>query len=238
MNGRLTSFYRRLRVGLLLLCLTGPAGLTASAVMIFSSGTLNLDIPDDATLVSNSLTVSGAPSLTNGVSVGVQLNITGGYNGDLYAYLVYDDVTVVLLNRIGLTEAHPYGAAGEGMNVTLVDGSPDIHQAGDTVLTGVWSPDGRLISPLSSGAEFDAAPRDYQLSQLAGYNPNGVWELFLADMESGAQSRLVNWSLLIGNPPIVAVPEPGILQLFVCGALIVVYVYWRKRRRSQATPAS
>src|SRR6266508_6930849 len=37
------------------------------------------------------------------VSVSVSLNVTGGYNGDLYAYLSYNGALIPLLNRVGVT---------------------------------------------------------------------------------------------------------------------------------------
>jgi hypothetical protein len=125
---------------------------------LHTSGTLDGLIPQDGvSWYSSSITVSGeASSLTD---VNVFLNLTGGYNGDLYGYLVYDSTTAVLLKRIGLTALNPFGSAGAGMSVTLSDGATDIHTADDAVLSGMWAPDGRAISPLSSGAVFDSASR-------------------------------------------------------------------------------
>jgi len=195
--------------------------VSASAGMIsYSSGTLNASIPDTPSLYSSSITVSGNPNLIDSLSV--TLNFSGGYNADLYGYLVYNDQTVVLLNRIGITGSNPYGAAGAGMNITLSDGSPDIHSAGlnSGILSGSWAPDGRVISPLSSGVQFDSAPRQNGGNPLATFNnlnPNGTWTLYFSDLSSGQQGALASWGLnLSGTTP---VPEPITWALVIFGGV-------------------
>ncbi len=49
----------------------------------------------------------------------MNLNISGGYNGDLYAYLSYGGALVPLLNRVGVGSGDAFGYATAGMNVTL-----------------------------------------------------------------------------------------------------------------------
>ncbi len=194
---------------------------------LHTSGELTALIPQDGvTWYSSSITVSGeASSLTD---VNVLLNLTGGYNGDLYGYLVYDGTTAVLLNRIGLTTLNPFGSAGAGMNVTLSDGATDIHTAGDAVLTGMWAPDGRAISPLSSGAAFDSALRQNGGNPLGlydGKNPNGTWTLYFMDVVGGVeQSTLDSWSL-----DITAVPEPAHVALGIFGGVLALGGLVRRR---------
>jgi hypothetical protein len=74
-------------------------------------------------------TLSGIPNLTT-LDVTVTLTLSGGYNGDLYAYLTHGDGFVVLLNRVGLTAGQPYGYADAGFtSLTLSDaGSGNIHR--------------------------------------------------------------------------------------------------------------
>src|SRR5689334_7975072 len=84
--------------------------------------------------------------------VNVTLNISGGYNGDLYVFLRYTpvgggDTLAVLLNRIGRTSGNLFGSSGAGMSVTLSDGISDIHLAGNGVLSGTYSPDARTADP-------------------------------------------------------------------------------------------
>ncbi len=102
-------------------------GLAASCgATVFPSGTLDATIPsDDYNGLAETITVSGMDSLLTGVSV--TLDVSGGYNGDLYAYLTYDGQTITLLNRVGQgTGSNPtytYGYADAGLNVTLADGA-------------------------------------------------------------------------------------------------------------------
>ena len=74
-------------------------------------------IPDnDASGVAFSFNLSpGEPLAITDVTV--DLNIAGGWNGDLYAYLSHGSGFSVLLNRIGSTAANPGGSGVSGMNV-------------------------------------------------------------------------------------------------------------------------
>lgn len=205
--------------------------LPASATLYtYSSGTLNYNLPDDGQLYSKTIDVTHPDSSITDVNV--LLNFSGGYNADLYGYLLYDNKTVVLLNRIGITDSNPFGNSGAGMDVTLSDGGAngDIHLASSGVLNGTYEADGRAISPLSTGLQFDEASRQ-TLSYFNGSNPNGTWTLFLADMSGGEQSQLVSWSLVID-----AVPEPITWALVIFGALAVFwkFVLPRLRRKLSA----
>jgi hypothetical protein len=62
------------------------------------------------------------------------------------------------------------------------------------------------------------------LSSFDGTDPNGQWELFLADVSPGSQSTLVEWSL-----DITTVPEPSILALTGLG-LAGVFRMIRRRK--------
>src|ERR1035438_7189056 len=99
----------------LMLALTAQAGISYST---FANSGL---IPDGSPVGSSgTATASGyLPSISD---ISVNLNISGGYNGDLYAYLSYGGVLVPLLNRVGVTgtgggDAFGYGETG--FNVTL-----------------------------------------------------------------------------------------------------------------------
>jgi subtilisin-like proprotein convertase family protein len=172
------------------------------------------------------------PGLISSVTVG--LDISGGYNGDLYAYLVGPNGGfAVLLNRVGVSNAPSmYGYGDAGMNVTLSDSAPNgsIHfyqnvlNPGGGQLTGLWQPDGENIFPLSPPATFLTAGQTAMLSSFDGTDPNGQWELFLADVSPGSQSTLVEWSL-----DITTVPEPSILALTGLG-LAGVFRMIRRRK--------
>jgi subtilisin-like proprotein convertase family protein len=129
-------------------------------------------------------------------SIEVSLDITGGFNGDLYAYLAYGNGFAVLLNRVGRTGSDYFGYGDAGFSITLSDSATtDIHLYGGnsgSQLAGIWQPDGRDMDPqLVTDADLRAA----MLGSFSGMNPNGTWTLFVADMASGYTSTLDNWSL-------------------------------------------
>jgi len=133
-------------------------------------------------------TVSAAPAGTIS-SLEVSLDIAGGWNGDLYAYLVNGSGFTVLLNNIG---TGTYGNAGSGFNVTFSDagasGLGTYMANGSGLVTGSWQAD---------GAGFGS---------FVGLNPNSTWTLFVADTSGGGVSTVENWGL---SMDIVAVPEPA-----------------------------
>ena len=143
--------------------------------------------------VSSTLLVSGADTSLTGLSV--TLNISGGYNGDLYGYLLAPNGTLMmLLNRVGtgtggaIQSAFGYSTGGFN-NVTLDDAATggSIHnvQNPGSMPTVSYTPDGG------------------SLASFNGANPNGTWTLFFADASAGNTSTLNGWSLNI-----TAVPEP------------------------------
>lgn len=155
--------------------------------------------------------VSGIPSGSVVLGLTVGLNISGGYNGDLYAYLIAPNGTlVVLMNQPG----DPFGAGGAGMNITLQNGATDHgsiqNETSDSILSGTYNAAGNL-------ANFN------------GSVANGTWTLFFADMvpSDEGMSTLNSWSL-----GITAVPEPVTCALAVFGSLIVVHLIFRRYRAS------
>ncbi len=137
-----------------------------------------------------------------GVTVGnltVTLDVSGGYNGYLYAYLVAPNGTLVsLLNRPGATGGNPFGYSGSGLNVTLSDaatgGVNTTPETSGVVVTGTYQAAGAL-----SGFNGSAA--------------DGTWTLFFADLgQGGGQAELTGWSL-----DVTAVPEPVNMALTVFG---------------------
>ena len=168
----------------------------------------------------------------------MKLDLTGGFNGDLYAYLSHDGILVPLLNRVGVTATAPasdFGYSDSGFAVTFSQSAGhDVHfydQFSPTItggqLTGSWQPDGRTISPLSAAASFDSASQ-ISLDAFNGHDPNGSWTLFIADVSAGGgQSQLTSWEL-----DITAVPEPGEWAL-VMGLVSLGVWAGRKRLRSK-----
>lgn len=202
----------------------------------FSSGFANGGKVPEGSLSgwSKSETLSG--ELGPITSVTVNLDITGGYNGSLYAYLTYDGVLVNLLNRVGVGSAthgsSPFGYGNSGFDITFSSAAaanvhfyqtvPGYNINGNGQLTGTWQPDGSAISPLSAPSKFDSSPGAQNLNSFAGLDPNGTWTLYLADVVSGGgQSQIDNFALDITTAPVL-VPEPGglLAGLFLLGTLL------------------
>lgn len=178
----------------------------------------NFSLNDAATVIQN---------------VAVTLNLSGGYNGDLYAYLTHGSGFSVLLNRVGVSAANPDGYGDSGFSASF-SGSAlnDVHNyqsisPGSVVggqLTGTWAADGRNIDPASAGTTFDTAPRSALLDSFNGIDPNGGWTLFIADRSSGLTSTLTGYSVAV-----TAVPEPAETAL-VMGAILGLAAIVLKRR--------
>lgn len=175
-------------------------------------------------------------TVTNPVSVisdlRVTLNISGGYNGDLYAYLVHGSGFAVLLNRVGRTSGNLFGYGDAGLNLTLSDSAAgDIHLYGGnggSPLTGVWQPDGRNVAPTTV---LDTNTRNALLGSFTGLSANGLWTLFVADFAVGDQSTLQSWGLQITTIPEPAIGALGILAGAIIGLRILLFPSRRRPRK-------
>jgi len=200
-----------MKKSVLLATLTASAFLSAQASLysvgnVNGSGTaLNQTIYDASPSgITSTLLVSGADTSLTGVNV--TLNVSGGYNGDLYAYLIAPNGTLeVLLNRVGtsvtstgnpIQDAFGYSTAGFN-NITLSD-------------TGTGGNIHSVANPLSG---ISYTPDGGSMASFNGSNPNGTWTLFFADESAGNTSTLNGWSL-----DITAVPEPVNVALAFFGA--------------------
>jgi len=179
--------------GLMMLKFSSPAG---AAVALDADWTMNAAIPEGNPVgITASQTFAGLDQSPI-TDVAVDLNISGGYNGGLYGYLVLQDAggntaTEILLNLVGTTPSNPFGSAGSGFAVTLSDnGAASIHNAPGNP-TGIWRPD--------SASSLDGT--------FGGMTANGTWTLFLADeFAGGGTSTLTSWGLDIS---VASVPEPS-----------------------------
>jgi autotransporter-associated beta strand protein len=127
----------------------------------------------------------------------VRLNLSGGWNGDLYGSLVHDSGFTVLLNRPGNTLLNPAGSGSSGMNITFSDSAAtDIHTGipNSGSVTGTWQPDARTADPL---AVTNTSPRSAFLSSFNEAPVQGNWTLFLADNAAADTSTLNGWGLTI-----------------------------------------
>lgn len=157
-------------------------------------------------------------------SVTIALSLSGGYNGDLYCYVLHDGALAVLLNRPGRTAIDPFGYGDPGMNVTFSEVAPaDIHLYGGNngaPLTGLWKPDGRSVNPV---AVIDTDPSTATLSQFNGVNPQGDWSLFVADVSSGEQTTVASWSLHLETSPEGAPDAGSTAGLLALGAAALYF---------------
>ena len=197
--------------------------------------TANQGIPDGGaalTTLSRSITVSGVSGNVLS-SISVTLNVSGGFNGDLYGYLRGPNGGIaILLNRVGQSGSNPGGYGDTGFAITLSDlASHDVHAYQDYSpsytsgqLTGSWQSDGRNTDPAT--VSFGDS-RTAGLNSFLGSDPNGTWTLVFSDwVTSGDPSTLASWSLNL-----TVIPEPTNIALEVLAVLAGGYrlIAWRRK---------
>ena len=201
----------------------------ASIMENYSFGGLALGIPDgNPSGLADTHSVSGS-QITQIESVTVTIDLSGSFNGDIYAYLTNGSDISILLNRAGSASGNSFGYDHDGFNITFDDlAATNVHSYGSEVtpaigspLTGSWQPDGRLSDP---NLVLDTDTPTASLSSFVGGDLNGGWTLFVADLSSGDNHVLESWSLQV-----VGVPEPSsvLLGLMGVGSLVL-----RRRRRA------
>jgi subtilisin-like proprotein convertase family protein len=211
------------------------AGARAQTVTNSYYQAVNAVIPDDnPNGIASSIAVSGVNGAISGISV--TLDITNGYNGDLYGFLVNSNggAFSVLLNRAGVQSGNAFGYSDSGFHVTFTDTAMNnvhFYQSGgftldaSGALTGIWGADGRNIDPAANPATLGGTSPTATLSQFVGTNPNGEWTLFLEDSSGGYQSTLQDWQLQIQS-----VPEPTSGRLVVLSAALAAIFFWRRNK--------
>jgi subtilisin-like proprotein convertase family protein len=209
------------------------AGLLGNPTLNYSQD-VGLPIPDNSPIgLARSMVLPSSPFAIRDVTL--TLDITGGSNGDLYAYVVHDTGFAVLLNRPGRTASNPTGYLDPGMTVSFSDSAVlgDIHRYRETLggapsggrLTGAWQPDGRDVDP---GLSLDTEPRTATLQSFAGLAIGGTWTLFVADMDAGGEGTLDRWGLVITPVPELSTTATVAVALAAAWAIAT-----RRRRRAQ-----
>lgn len=212
----------------------------ANAALIINRS-VDLEIPDyDPSGIISVLNFNTGGKLVS--SIEVRLEISGGWNGDLYAYLQHSSdsssVISVLLNRPGRTEANQAGSASSGMEVVFKDEAGlDLNTAisgnyGDFV-SGEYQPDARSADP---DEVTNNSLRSLYLSGFDGIQADGDWTLFVADLGGGETSTLSSWgiSMVTSDSPIAAVPEPSDFLLGAVPTCVGGFVLLRRRRARTA----
>lgn len=198
--------------------------IASAATIITETFTVSTTVPDNDDIGLSDNRMISAPGLNEILDVDVGLVFSGGWNGDLYVYLVHGSGFSVLLNRVGRTVLDPEGSASSGITITLDDEALNEAHVSfpDTgVVTGFFQPDGRETDPWFT---LDTDPRLALLDSFDGLDPNGEWTLFVADQSAGETSVLQSWSLTI-----TAIPEPGAATIGLAGVALLLR---RQRRRT------
>lgn len=192
----------------------------ATTISYLQSWTGSVPIPDNgATGVTKTFTFT--TGMAPVYDVNLLLEVEGGWNGDLYAYLYHNGKISIILNRAGKTLANPFGAGSTGFLLGFDDqATTDVHTslAASGIATGIFQVDGRLVDPDNV---LDTDPRSNLLSIFNGENADGDWTLFIADVSSGETGTLKSVTL-----EILVVPEPS-TALFFLGSFTLML--WRKR---------
>jgi len=179
---------------------------TSDGITYTGSGSGSQIIPDN-TPVGAGYSINFAASGLNISDISITLNLTGGYNGDIYAYLSHGSQIAVLFNQIT-------GAANSsGFDITLVEGT------GNSVQTATGTAGQVLL-----GTTFTASQ---DLSVLNNSDPNGAWTLFFADLSPGDTSTLNSFNVNITTS---AVPEPVNVALGIFGGVWGVAAFRKKMK--------
>lgn len=210
---------QRVLIGILAVCTMCSAMADPMYTFNFTNAFPNTGVVPDGSVTGWSDTRSASGVLGTITDVNVWIELSGGYNGDLYGYLVHDTGFAVLLNRVGVTTSSASGYSDAGMNVMFDDSaSDDIHfyqlvsGYGTSLYDGSsWLPDGRNVDP----AQVDGTEsRTSLLDDFNGLAGDGTWTLFLADLSVGGQTTVAGWGL-----EITAIPEPSSFVIFGLGLL-------------------
>lgn len=215
---------KKLILASLLLSLTSFSSLATLYTTNWNSGFANAGAVPDNNLSGwiDSRLTDAAPAGTVQIgSVAVTLNLSGGWNGDLYAYLVNSSSGFsVLLDRVGQGESgvSAFGYGDAGMNVTLAATGTSIQQYGGNS-TFTAPPTGTWMTDNTSGS-------------LGSFTTqNGTWSLFIADLSGGGISTVQSWGLQMD---IVAVPE---VEAWVAAALAGAFgAFWLNRQMFSRKP--
>ena len=161
------------------------AGASLSRATLYSeSWSVGTAVPDGNPVgLADSHVDTLIPSMINGDSatiqdISVNLNISGGYNGDLYGYLV------------------------SGFNVTLSDsGASSIHGATGSPVTGTYTPDsGNTLDTTFGGAVANGGTWTLYLADLASGDTSTLvsWGITVSVVPEPVTWALVGFAVVLG----------------------------------------
>lgn len=192
-------------------CASLPLGIANAATVVPFSETWTgpVVVPDNAPAgVSHTFVLSTGYQYT--VLVTVELELTGGWNGDLYAYLEHNGQKAILLNRPGKTAGNYFGSGSTNLDVVFDDtAAEDVHIGlpafGDA--TGSFQPDGRNVDP---ELVVETSARTQFLAIFQNVDPDGDWTLFVSDLSAGDEASIASATLNV-----TVIPEPAVGSLML-----------------------
>ncbi|WP_309400057.1 hypothetical protein [Cerasicoccus maritimus] len=182
------------------------------------------EIPDNDPAGLSDTQFIDASDIVSIETIQIDLELSGGWLGDIYGYVQHDSGFSVLLNRVGRNEGSLLGSSASALDVTFTVDGPDIHVA-DAPYTGIYGVDGRETDP---SLVLDTDSQTAMLSSFVGLPASGNWTLFLADIGPGEITTVESWSLSI-----TGVPEPMTtvsLLGIAAGVLVLVRSVGRRKK--------
>jgi subtilisin-like proprotein convertase family protein len=206
----------------------------------FSSGTVNITIPDGPTIppvpvsypaTTSNITVSGIPAGATITGVRARFNITHAYVGDLVMALKAPNGNIFNLDAI-LNKTNNPGA--NFTNTVIGSAGTTLLSAGAAPFTGTFKADAAGATFTAFGFTFPGGPVGY-IPNVATYNalyntgtPNGVWSIGIYDVGAPDAGVLNNWSLdfdyVVGVPASPAVWSPA-AGLFTDPSALPAFAY-------------
>ncbi len=200
---------------------------------VFSSGNVNIGIPDNSLTGANStIAVTGIPAGAVINTVSVNFNVTHPYDGDLIINLKAPNSNILNL-------VDQKGRGGNNFTNTTVNNTstnPFLTGGGNAPFTGTFTPD----ADNTSGATSVGSPNVTSFSSLTG-TPNGNWILSIIDVAANDVGTLNNWTITIsytvsGTPQSV-VWSPA-TDLFTDAAATTAYLSGNSTAVVYAKPSS
>ena len=185
---------------------------------------------------TNSITINGASPASPYPSPMIVSNLTGVVSKISVEIDNLTDTTPVGVNLllVGPTPStravimSHCGVSGSASNVTLTldDAAPSPLSSTDPLASGAFQP-AKYPPPVTFPAPAPSAGSSNLLATFNGINPNGTWNLYVVDDQTGDTGSLGGWSITIttaalftnsppsvlindsGSPPTIAAPYPS-----------------------------
>src|SRR3989338_3556105 len=214
------------------------ASLSAVPISNADAAEYNLSIPNGSVAIPDgnlngivfSFNVSEAPANSQITSLNsVGLDILGGYNGDLRAYLRHETAGGIvgfasLFNQPGKDNSLSLGYSNPGMNVLLMNSGNNIHNYQNPIFNAVYNGNGQVTGNWASEQNFDS---------FAGLDPNGRWDFWFGDLTGGDVSTVQSLSF---NLDYSVVPETVNTALGILGGIAAIAAAgkaYRNRNKSR-----